>query len=85
MPLSEMTSLPPSRHPRRRGRSSDPLSQPRVPTGVQGCREHNDGDLDAGDLANGKFSPVKAVALLGFTNVWGQVDYGPPLAATVSV
>ena len=65
--------------------SGDPLSQPRVPTGAQGCGEHNGGDLVAGDLADGEFSPVKAVALLGFTNVWGQVDYGPPLAATVSV
>ena len=53
--------------------------------GVQGCGEHNGGDHIAGDLTDGEFSSIKAGAMLGFTNVWGRVDYGPPLSATVGV
>ena len=53
--------------------------------GAQGCGEHNGGDLIAGDLANNKVSLVKARALLGFTDVWGQLDCGPPLSATMGV
>ena len=48
--------------------------------GAQGCGEHN-----GGDLTDGEFLPVKASALLGFTDVWGRVDCGPPLSATVGV
>ena len=38
--------------------------------------EHNGGDLIAGDLAVGEFSPIKAPPLFYFTVMWGWVDCG---------
>ena len=67
---------PPSHHARQRASSGDPSSKPRVPVDAEEDGEHIGADLVAGDLADREFSPVKAGALLGFTDMWGQLTRG---------
>jgi len=65
------------RHHRCRQASFDePLGQLSAPIDARGNGEHNGGDLIAGDLAVGEFSPVKAPPCLGLTDVWGRLTFG---------
>ena len=73
---------PPSCHRLRRASSGEPLGQPRAPVDARGNKEHNGGDLIAGDLAVGEFSPVKAPPYLGLTNMWGRLTFGARASVT---
>jgi len=50
--------------------------------GAQGCGEHVGGDLIAGDLAIGEFSPIKAPPLFYFAVMWGRVYCGTRASVT---